>query len=617
MILLSFINLTILFFVFTFTYGQECVKQDLCSKKTLKSKFDYFSSPLASGCKNKEDANMINNFLNCASLFSNCGALPESYNKEDPFDYGVQIGVGLDLGNVDSALLLNANVDQEIVDAVTPYLGKKGVVASIELSKKNLTLTVESAEKLSKSILTFHSKKLAVEYNEVACETCIREFSHLNPNIQAALISFAYNFNGIKTHYPEIWASVINNNWEKLADLIEEVKYPPMRRRAETLAIRSISNTCKNRKTDTLFLYGNTNMYHNKQWEGFRQFFLNYINMTNISYNRINFATGTDQIFTPLLDHFTDSREEIYELVHNDTTFPMVQQPYDLHTSIPNGVQLFKYSKNDKTIVITSFRGDGGIFDGDKWLNIRQQADWARNSGVRVIAIAQDFDKTTLDKLYDIVGGDENNIISNEGGFDEEAFACSNVTLYSKICSFFNDQRVIVSGNHSIPEEHIAGYNYPNFYKLDRVGSNLNTIRVVPTGKNIITPSIQMFVSYTNTYPDVLLNDFSHLGNNEGPKSITIAPSSNTTAYSIYVGVYGDDFSYTIEFSECVPNGSTCVAGSNDEKPKTPLSPWLIVLIVFLSLIAVLGLVYGVYKYKKSKVVDNSEFSKIKDPIMP
>jgi len=596
------------------TASEECVLTDLCPHSTLEAKMRYFSSPVANGCNNG-DPLLMSQFISCTNVFSSCGHFEDVAKNEDVNSVGIKIGTGMDLSKVDAALLTNAKVVPEIVQKVTPFLGLKGGAAAATLQKANLTLTTEEAHNLTTTILEYETKKLSEEYVESSCSTCIKDFAKLPANVKAAMLSLNNDLNGLKAKNGDLWTAFTNNQWERAAQLIEEVKVPSFKRRAESLLLRALSNTCTNRKTETLFIYGNSNLFYVNEFEALRNYFLNYINETNISFNKINFATATEETFTPLMDHFTGSKQQIYDLVSNSTSLPFIQQTYDMKYAIQRGRELFKYSTANKYIVLVSFRDDGGVFS-DKWLDIRQQADHARAEGIKVIGLIEDFSENARSRMIDITG-DKENIISNTGAFDDKEFPCSNVTLYSKICSYFNDEVVVPAGNRTY-DEHITGYTSPNFYKLEGNSTYNYIISVNPTNEQLFSKvKTHIFISYTNPFPDTLINDYAHMGRNDGEKTMTISadPKNNSTSFPIYVGVYGDDFKYKISFSQCIPGGS-CVVGNNDVEPKGPFPVWLIILIVILSFMVILGIVYAIFRFKKSKIAGSADFKRIEDPLM-
>src|SRR5690606_37657009 len=153
--------------------------------------------------------------------------------------------------------------------------------------KNKLELDLEEAKYLTYSLINYYQTKLTAEYEE-DCEKC--KFSSLSLKKRASLVSLYTYLGSIRDNNEELWEDIVKGEWKNAAEKIEAIKYPALKRRAESLNIKSDDNKCE-RKSNTLIVYGNNKHDNREKFEELKRFFIQYINNTNVQDNRLNFAT--------------------------------------------------------------------------------------------------------------------------------------------------------------------------------------------------------------------------------------------------------------------------------------------------------------------------------------
>lgn len=124
---------------------------------------------------------------------------------------GVTIGAGVDLGQQSATGLQALGVAQNIIDAVSPYLGLKGQSAYDALAANGLVLSSDDATALSAAL--FNHTRETVRANFAAASLDIK-FDQLPAAAQTVIVDVAYpNGPYLANSAPNFWGQIITSDW--------------------------------------------------------------------------------------------------------------------------------------------------------------------------------------------------------------------------------------------------------------------------------------------------------------------------------------------------------------------------------------------------------------------
>jgi hypothetical protein len=128
-------------------------------------------------------------------------------------DSGPTIGIGVDFGSKDSAYLTSLGLRPELVDRLTPYLGKKRDHALGFVKANPLSLDEAELDALNGAVQDRELKKLAARYNEASR---VGPFSSLPKATQTAIASlyFQYGTDAPDKAAPNYWHQITTGEWE-------------------------------------------------------------------------------------------------------------------------------------------------------------------------------------------------------------------------------------------------------------------------------------------------------------------------------------------------------------------------------------------------------------------
>lgn len=157
---------------------------------------------------------------------------------------GITIGFGFDLGQHNKQDLLKYNFPESLIKQFEPYLGKtRKNTDPKELDKlaKQLTVSANVADYISKSVLNYHEKKAEKEYNNYLEKLGKIELRKINRNYDNAWYKLPKSSKTILTQnsyltgnisqYPTLMKSIISENPTKIKEAINlNTKYNSGRR---------------------------------------------------------------------------------------------------------------------------------------------------------------------------------------------------------------------------------------------------------------------------------------------------------------------------------------------------------------------------------------------------
>lgn len=133
------------------------------------------------------------------------------------------IGAGIDTGQWSAEGLREIGVDEEVINELSPLLGKNATQAKQEMESlkgkgKGVKLTAEQASHLNEK-MTIHFKETAQQqYNTAPHNTdaqgkTIRKFEELPKEMQATITSVLYQ-HGSTEKFPKFWDHSTKGDWD-------------------------------------------------------------------------------------------------------------------------------------------------------------------------------------------------------------------------------------------------------------------------------------------------------------------------------------------------------------------------------------------------------------------
>ena len=139
---------------------------------------------------------------------------------------GVTVGIGVDLGHMNFAHILQSNT---LGEKIKPYYGKFREEAKAALEANPLVLTKEEIDYISLLAINYHLKLLKDWYNEAS----FVPFGSLTDNQKCVMLSVKYQYGNIKIRTPKFWEFCVSRDWygayNELMNFGDD--YPTRRRR--------------------------------------------------------------------------------------------------------------------------------------------------------------------------------------------------------------------------------------------------------------------------------------------------------------------------------------------------------------------------------------------------
>lgn len=148
---------------------------------------------------------------------------------------GLTIGTGWDVGQMSSEELMKSGLPENIINAVSPYVGLKGQEA---LSKFVESGAPKISEEQANLINQYSHQKTLNKLSENYKKTTGKDFSDLSANQQTALASVGFQYGpNLGSATPGFWGQATAGDWggayENLMDFGD--KYPTRRKKEAAL----------------------------------------------------------------------------------------------------------------------------------------------------------------------------------------------------------------------------------------------------------------------------------------------------------------------------------------------------------------------------------------------
>jgi UDP-3-O-acyl-N-acetylglucosamine deacetylase len=142
----------------------------------------------------------------------NKGYVPDAAKSKS----GVTIAVGFDLGARNVNDLRALNLDNALVDLLTPYLGLQGRSALRYVEQHPLIIADADATSINVSVKSVLIDLLVAKYDADAGVS----FSSIPAKWQTVIASVEFQYGSVQKKCPSFWRCVIKQNWhEAIAEL--------------------------------------------------------------------------------------------------------------------------------------------------------------------------------------------------------------------------------------------------------------------------------------------------------------------------------------------------------------------------------------------------------------
>jgi uncharacterized protein YegL len=615
MVLINCVLILVLAFIVEAKYysfwasNEGCVYDKGCKYKTNQAKIKGFAKGVSPLTKLWD-----NDFLICEEYYFTCGYLPLEAKDRVSQTSGVTVGIGVDLGGKTDAILRNYGISNSTIEKLSPYFGLKGDDALNKLITNPLILQNDEALELSDKVKLYFYNDLASQYDsDTKCETCETTFQNLNPGIRTALFSVFYNTGKIK--YPDLWKSILKNDWLEVAKNIEGFKANKKRRQLEGLLIRSAINKC-NKFSYTSFLLDESGSIASDDFIKGKQFIKNFLNKTDFKDNNVSILTFDSSV--KILSDFTNNAEI---LVNALDSHAQTQGSTATDQGIRTANLLFNHLENNGTLKVLIVITDGGSDSPSLTL---ERADLARKSGINILSMGIGSN-INQNELVGISGG-------NENVFNIQDYTSISTWLDSLKSSICN-QNTPAQNNNTFSTQS-KDFDSPLYYELQKSKSKNEKIILIPKSGDE-NHKVNIFASYSNPFPSEINNDLFHMGANQGSKEMVV--QGNVTVQddnflrlltvkreednfshnnfftadddqeTLYLSIYGQNITFDLKLEECDP--LICKPGTNDIEP-SHLGLTILIIFFILALVATgLGALYYFKYYKKRRENSNNQTS--------
>ncbi len=168
------------------------------------------ASPPAGPVTSDGANNTINGgFIRAREGFTTSGVIPRE-NGNILGQSGVTVGNGVDLGSKTVQQLKELGIAQDIIDKLTPYLGKQRQAAADYLKDHPLSLTQKQAEDLSNTFLQKSANDVANKFNS---DSKVGRFSDLPSNTKTVLADIYHQY-GVQLYNTNFWKQVTGGDWQ-------------------------------------------------------------------------------------------------------------------------------------------------------------------------------------------------------------------------------------------------------------------------------------------------------------------------------------------------------------------------------------------------------------------
>lgn len=517
---------------------EGCTEYKSCIYKTDQEMLIAY----AKGLPNIQNKYFDEDFIICNELKFLCGYVPKNSDKKISKNAGVTIGMGFELRDKSEEYLNSLHISQNIINKLSPYLGRSGNSALALLKKnKNLTLSESEINDISSKYNSLYLKKLTGFYfnltNSRFAEEALKanktlsitnNFNDLHLSIKTALFSYFFNKVNYLTFiddqkgmiFSEIFQVIAINDWKQLAEILESEEFNKSRRKAEALLLKSFQKTC-NTEMYLSILMDESGSITLDQFSQEVNFVNSLINKFS-SNDKIYFSLLTFNNDVTILSDFTSNKQAVLQALKNHkkinggtNTADALLNSRSLFINTPSYIN--KQLDSRITLVIT----DGGSDKQDMTL---KQANLTRLSGIEILSVGVG-NSLNLNELNLMSGGEKNVLLIsdfsqlmvyldtlNAGVCTQNAQLENNQIFFKQLNNQEDTIYMKIEKNATMNQKIILN---------DTPSENKNTTDEddIPIA---LRSSVVICASYQDPYPDEHSSELCHLGENEGLKELVI-----------------------------------------------------------------------------------------------
>jgi hypothetical protein len=145
---------------------------------------------------------------------------------------GVTIATGFDLGQRSAADLRNLGLPTELIEKLTPYMGKIAQEATDALKAKSLSVSPEEATAIDMAVRQDDVNKLQQRYLAAADNAAKIDFFAIPAQAQTVIASVCFQYGDLAARTPKFWKAVSSQDWRQGVNVLRDFgdAYPTRRK---------------------------------------------------------------------------------------------------------------------------------------------------------------------------------------------------------------------------------------------------------------------------------------------------------------------------------------------------------------------------------------------------
>lgn len=165
------------------------------------------------------------------------GYVPADKGGQPNNKSGVTVATGFDLGGRTTDNLQRLGLPKDLIDTLTPYLGRRGQSAQDYLQQNPLTITDDQEKLVTATVFQDFYDDIARKYNATAVGA---RFQDLPREAQTAILSVGFQYGkNLPAATPNFWKQAVEQQWLDAHDNLETFGDSwPTRRRAEAALLK-------------------------------------------------------------------------------------------------------------------------------------------------------------------------------------------------------------------------------------------------------------------------------------------------------------------------------------------------------------------------------------------
>lgn len=128
--------------------------------------------------------------------------------REHP-NSGITVGLGVDLGQMNSNDLKNLGINNDLIQKLIPYTNLRGKKANDYLKNNPLYLTNSERDELDVAVIKYHEALLRKRFNE----SSFLDFDQIPQQARNVLLSVAYQYGNLSVRTPHFWKAMTTGNY--------------------------------------------------------------------------------------------------------------------------------------------------------------------------------------------------------------------------------------------------------------------------------------------------------------------------------------------------------------------------------------------------------------------